>query len=138
MSGRMVGCLVIAAILLVYYFGILGSNPDWFSQKAVVETLEDKTFFQRKPYDIAYEILGTTHTAMLTYQNEQGGTQQEIVDVPWTKTFKTTKKIFLYLSAQNRANHGDITANIFIDGRLFRTSKSSGGHTIATANGYIE
>jgi uncharacterized paraquat-inducible protein A len=43
---------------------------------------------QQADYFVTYLVEGTTNDAALTYQNEQGGTQQEKIQVPWQKSFR--------------------------------------------------
>jgi hypothetical protein len=90
-------------------------------------------------YEIKYEVTGTTIDASLTIENESGGTSQYSAAVlPWTKSFTLdTKYHFLYVSAQNNYSTGDVTASIFVDGVLYKTSTSSGAYVIATASGSV-
>lgn len=95
-------------------------------------------------YLVTYEVAGSTGNksqaaevtvANITYSNEQGGTQQEEIQTPWSKTFTIKRREFLYLSAQNRADNGRISAKILINGQAFKQSESIGGYVIASASG---
>jgi len=86
-------------------------------------------------YAIEYSVSGLTTEASVTYENEQGGTQQEKVVVPWHKSFTASSGKFLYLSAQNGRDFGGIVATIRVDGQDFKKSQSEGGYVIATASG---
>jgi hypothetical protein len=87
-------------------------------------------------YRVKYKVGGTTSQASLTYQNAQGGTEQMDVRVPWEKTIGTVQKgDFLYLSAQNYEASGSITCEIWVDGRMWKHSISSGAYVIASCNG---
>ena len=94
------------------------------------------------PHQIKYEVTVTNTNggvgfASLTYSNESGGTSQETKALlPWVKTFTAKKGAFLYISAQNNYS-GVITTNIYVDGRIVKTSNSSGEFAIATANGSL-
>ena len=85
---------------------------------------------------VKYEVTGSALTVSITMSNETGGTEQ-ISDqpFPWTKTFTVKKGDHLYLSAQNNHRGGDVTANIYVDQKLFKTSSSAGDYVIATASG---
>lgn len=83
---------------------------------------------------VRYQVDGMTNKASLTYANEDGGTEQREVSVPWSKEFNCRPGEFLYLSAQNRADYGSIVATIFVDGHIEKQSVSSGGYVIATAS----
>jgi hypothetical protein len=86
-------------------------------------------------HSVTYYVEGSTSSASLTYNNEQGGTQQEKVSVPWQKTFSMRGGNFIYISAQNQESYGDITVRIVVDGKEFKRSNASGGYTIASASG---
>lgn len=90
---------------------------------------------QPADYFVTYLVEGTASQAALTYQNEQGGTQQEKVDVPWQKSFRMQRGSFLYISAQNQGSYGRITVRITVNGSEFKRSDASGGYTIASASG---
>jgi hypothetical protein len=86
-----------------------------------------------KNYQVTYRVDGTGG-ASLTYSNETGGTEQQEVTLPWTKTFSGTAGEFLYLSAQNHEEYGGIVASISINGRVVKDATSQGGYTIATVS----
>lgn len=80
-------------------------------------------------------VVKDVYEASVTYQNEQGGSQQESVYGPWTKTFNAQPGQFLYVSAQNGSKYGGVTVLILVNGTEFRRSEAIGGYKIATANG---
>jgi len=84
---------------------------------------------------IGYFVEGSAGEVALTYQNEQGGTQQENVRVPWQRSLRMQRGSYLYLSAQNQGSYGDLTVRITINGHEFKRSDARGGYTIATASG---
>jgi hypothetical protein len=86
-------------------------------------------------YTILYAVGGTATQASLTYQNSQGGTSQEKVNLPWQRQFTMVKGDFLYLSGQNEGDTGTVTTEIRVNGALFKTTTSSGAFVIATASG---
>lgn len=86
-------------------------------------------------HSITYHVDGSTSKASLTYNNAQGGSQQEEVSIPWKKTFSVKRGDFLYISAQNKEAYGNIEVKILVDGKQFKSSEASGGYTIASANG---
>jgi hypothetical protein len=88
-----------------------------------------------KPASITYQVDGSAKFVSLTYNNEEGGTQQRKVSLPWKESFETKPGSFLYISAQNQNEYGSLTVSIFVDGKPFRTSYASGGYTIASASG---
>jgi hypothetical protein len=89
-------------------------------------------------YTIKYEVTGSATFVSLTYENEDGGTSQiDSASVPWTHTFTAEKGDFVYISAQNNGENGNVTANIYLNGTLVKTSTSSGAYVIATASGSV-
>lgn len=80
-----------------------------------------------------YQVSGTG-LASLTYSNAQGGTEQKEVQLPWSTSFAVRDGAFLYLSAQNKEEHGSITVDILVDRQILKTSTSEGGYTIASAS----
>lgn len=81
---------------------------------------------------VTYQVSGSATEASLTYQNGDGGTSQEKVTLPWSITVKAPN--FLYISAQNEGDYGDITCTISVDGKVIKTSTSSGSYTIASCS----
>jgi hypothetical protein len=86
---------------------------------------------------VVYEITGSARSASVTLANRSGGTEQYgNVSIPWSYTDKSFSERFLYVSAQNQGDRGTITVSIYVNGKLFKTSSSSGAYVIATASGY--
>lgn len=97
-------------------------------------------------HTVTCKLGGTARSADITYSNADGGTsQQSTVDVPLTRKsdggegiqFQATEGQFLYISAQNHGEYGDITCTIEVDGIPMKTSRSSGAYTIATCSGRL-
>lgn len=86
---------------------------------------------------IRYSVNGTTGVEVnITISNEDDGTSQfSDVPVPWTYTFTAKKGHFLYVSAQNQMAGGEVSAIIYIDGKEWKRSSSSGAYVIASASG---
>ena len=88
---------------------------------------------------MAYKVTGTAETASLTYSNRNGDTVQvSSVRVPWTsKAFQAEAGAFLYISAQNNGESGNITCSIYLNGEKVRSNTSKGAYTICTASGNL-
>jgi RNA polymerase subunit RPABC4/transcription elongation factor Spt4 len=84
---------------------------------------------------VVYEVDGSATSASLTYQNGQGGTEQEKVVLPWRKSITVKERDFLYISAQNQDKYGDIVVHIIADGEEIKRSSASGAYSIASASG---
>ena len=114
--------------------------------------------------DVKYIVLGYSSImdtvpckVSVTYSNSQGGTEQingiQLKKKPSTigmgkveddvgflgeliaeyKNFPIDE--FMYLSAQNQNDFGNIMVDIFVDGVPFKYSLAKGGYSIATASG---
>jgi len=103
---------------------------------AILVACDDDRDYGSQTYRVKYRVGGTTSKASVTYENAQGGTEQMDVSVPWQKTIGTVERgDFLYLSAQNQNDSGSITCEIWVDGKMWKHSISSGAYVIASCNG---
>ncbi len=74
----------------------------------------------------------------LTYENAQGGTQQNKTDAAqWSEWYTMEAGDFAYLSVQNQKASYGVKCEIYVDGTLWKTSASDGGYTIATCSGSV-
>lgn len=88
-------------------------------------------------FAIEYTVEGSAHSASLTYSNEQGGTEQHDVTLPWRKLVVMRKRGFAYISAQNKSDSGDVKVEITLNGVPVKASQSSASYGIASASGRI-
>jgi hypothetical protein len=85
---------------------------------------------------ITYEITGTARAVNITLNNPTGGTEQYAnVGLPSKFTYDSFSDFFLYISAQNQGESGTVTVSIYVNGKLYKTSTSSGAYVIASASG---
>jgi hypothetical protein len=88
-------------------------------------------------YIVEYKMIGNGGSASITYQNGTGGTEQQDIIIPWRyPKFKAVSGTFLYISGQLNGT-GTITCQIFLSGRLFKTSTSKGQYVIASCDGLV-
>jgi hypothetical protein len=88
--------------------------------------------------EVEYRVTGTALTVDLTIENSNGGTSQYSDEpLPWSYSYTGRSDDFVYVSAQNQGDTGTVTATIYIDGDVYKTSTSSGAYVIATASGSI-
>ncbi len=94
---------------------------------------------QKTKQSVTYEITGTAELVSITYENDNGGTSQlSSESVPHTiKVGKMSSVQFVYISAQNKVGYGSVTVTIYIDGKQFKTSTSTGEYVIASVSGSI-
>ena len=86
-------------------------------------------------HSVTYKVTGSARSVDVTYENGTGGTEQKShVAVPWSQTFQSSSGAYLYLSAQNQGNGGDLTTEIDVDGVYRKTADASGAYVIASVS----
>ncbi len=71
-----------------------------------------------------------------TYATEDGGTaQRDFGNGVVYESDNFSSGDFVYISAQNQCNRGDVTVRIYKRGVIYRETTSSGAYVIATASG---
>lgn len=132
---RWIGIAVVVFVVLIVIGAIFGAN----STKSKV-TLGNSG----KTHTVVYKVEGTASSTDVTYSTPGGGTaQQNDLDVPITRksdghpgiTFTFHDGEFLYMSAQNGGESGNITCVIEEDGVELARNTSSGAYAIVTCNG---
>jgi hypothetical protein len=88
---------------------------------------------------VSYRVTCDSGTVDITYETSGGGTSQAIgVSTPWNYFLERPRNgDFLYVSAQNKQDHGSITVEIRMGDRVYRTETSTGAYCIATVSGEI-
>jgi hypothetical protein len=87
---------------------------------------------------VTYRVKGTAGSAVLTYRNARGGTEQSSVRLPWELSFDAKGGLFLYISAQNESTTGSVTCEILLDDETRTSSTSSGAYVIAECSNAAE
>ncbi len=91
-----------------------------------------------KEAGVTYRVEGTAASSSVTYINDQGGTQQDKVSVPWEKAYPDMGVAkFAYLSAQNDGDSGSVTCKILHDGKEWKVSTSTAPYGIASCSGTV-
>jgi len=86
--------------------------------------------------DVKYVISGTATSALVTYTNETGGTEQVNANIPFTKEFTVSTGASLSIVAQNSGS-GSITCEIWVDGELKKTSTSTAQYAVVTCSDFV-
>jgi hypothetical protein len=89
-------------------------------------------------FKVTYRVKGTAGTAVLTYRNARGGTEQSSEHLPWELSFDAKGGLFLYVSAQNEGTTGSVTCEILLDDETRTSSTSSGAYVIAECSNAAE
>lgn len=91
---------------------------------------------QPETYQVKYQI--NCESCSVTYATRSGIEQLDNVDSDWTYSFKADRFTAASISAQNNNESGNVTAAIFVNGKMMEHSKSSGAYVIASANLFLE
>ncbi len=103
---------------------------------------EDIADIVKQPIPVEYKVTCTTGLVDLTISNEDEGTSQfDDMATPWSYSFEVNNPeygyFFVYVSAQNQQSSGTVTAQIYVNNSLYKTSTSTGAYVIASASGSV-
>lgn len=124
---------VVAGILLVFSALLVGvTGLKYASQGPTPTPVEAREI----KHTVVYSVTGrNVDKASITYQNEQGGTDQKTVFLPWSETFSVKDGASLYLSAQMDNDRGDIFVSLSVDGKVLQKAEASQDYGIASVKG---
>lgn len=125
--------LVMFGIVYALYNGSRDrSAPSSPSPSAIVNNLATTGDVVPVDHTVTYKVTGSARTASVTYENGTGGTEQKAaVRLPWSLPITAKSEAYLYISAQNDGDSGDLTAEIDVDGQTRKSANASGAYTIA-------
>lgn len=128
------------AVALISLLGVAACGSNEPSPERVAEiqaALEDSV--QR---EVVYEVEGTATGISVTMETPTGTSQASDRGVPLGKegqapgvTMTFNAGDFVYISAQNEGESGDITCRITIDGVVVSENTAAGAYSIATCKG---
>lgn len=87
---------------------------------------------------VSYKVTGSAASFDVTLTAPNGNNSQYsgvASGATWSATGNSGD--FIYLSAQNATDQGDVTVTLSIDGSTFKTATSSGAYVIASVDGDI-
>ena len=92
---------------------------------------------------VVYEVEGSAESVSVTLQTPTGISQQNDLSVPVINKAGTQglridafpQGEFVYISAQNEGEFGDVTCRITVDDEVISENTASGGFAIATCQG---
>jgi len=85
---------------------------------------------------VRYEVTGDTDSVNVVLNNDMGGSESyNNVPLPFRMDYGGFKEKYVYLYAYNNGEEGTITANIYVNGNLFKTATSSGPYVTAVVEG---
>jgi hypothetical protein len=87
--------------------------------------------------NVTYEVVGDADSINVVLSNDTGGTETyNDVPLPFRMDYGGFNEKYVYLYAYNTGDSGDMTLNIYVNDKLFKTASSSGPYTNATVYGY--
>lgn len=136
-SGTVVALLVIAIMGMLILCMTMNSST---TKKAPSTSRSVNTAVPAKvtSYSVRYEVLGSAKTVSITMENSDGGTEQRSsVTLPYKVTQTFSPGSFVYISAQNNTDTGNVICKIFVDDQEVKKSSSTGAYVIATCSGRL-
>jgi hypothetical protein len=123
-------------VLLAVSLGLFGTFWCLLQLGGVLSSLSN--YSAPTTYRVTYKVTGTATGASVTYENPQGGTEQDdYVSIPWEKSFTFGRGDFVYLSAQNDSEYGSVACEIWVNEVKWKTSTSRGAYSIASCSGLV-
>src|ERR1035438_4268886 len=111
------------------------------------QTLHHVTYRVTGPDTYAQNCLSCTDhpaDASITIANDNGGTEQHAINLPWTKEFDAPSGRSLYLSAQKRTAARDgfghptkLEATLYVDGKVVQHAVTTEDFGIASVSGKV-
>jgi hypothetical protein len=111
------------------------------------------SLFGQAVHHVAYRVTGSETVqrfdvnptvASVTITNENGGTEQHAIPVPWTKEFDVPSGKSLYLSAQKKTAARDgfghptkLEVGLYVDGREIQHAVTTEDYGLATVSGKV-
>ena len=141
MKKGVIALLVVVGVVI--FVGYLCSSTGTSTQSARTPTAPRATAAPAKvtTYSVVYSVRCTSGKASLTYRKPDGSTEQRDITVSfngtWTQSYSFRPGQFAYISAQNRADSGAVTAKILVNNSVWREATSDGAYKIATVSGMI-
>src|SRR5262245_52700762 len=100
------------------------------SDEAKPEKADEEARPQR--FSVTYAVEGDMPFASVTFLNDKGASQREMVKIPWKRVFEMRKGAPLSISAQNQSGSGGITVRILVEGKVLTRSDSDGPFVTAS------
>jgi len=85
---------------------------------------------------VKYVVKGSASSASITYNNEQGGTEQVDVFLPFEKDLSPSSGSAVSIVAQNNGT-GSITCEIWVNGEKVKTSTSTAEYGVVTCTDFV-
>lgn len=88
------------------------------------------------PHTVIYKIEGTSKASTISFTTPAGTTQEENVQLPWTKQFEAKGSNSLSVNAQSK-DGGGVSCSISVDGKEVAARKSDLELPVASCDSFI-
>lgn len=124
LSSLLLGCILILSL-------VIGKNNNSVKSNKRVTTKRV----------VNYEVHGNKNLIVdITQVSDDGATSQyNDIKAPYRSgPLPFQKGDFVYLSAQNQDEDGEVIVEIFVDSKLYKSTRSIGGFCVASVSGKLE
>lgn len=124
--------IIILAIIILVGLGKLSNYNSELPSSSITSTVSTVGVAR-------YEVRCSRKGFDVTYQNEQGNTEQITINNSdhWSYPFTTRSGEFVYVAAQSHNENATITAKIYFKGNVIEEATSSGSYVIVNAAGSV-
>ncbi len=118
-------------------YTLTATNTDGSDDASVKIMVQDPKPPEPQEAALRYWVNSDCGRVLTTYATADGGTAQRDFGNGYVYTVESgvRRGTFLYISAQNQCNRGEVTVRIYKRGNIYKETSSSGAYVIATASG---
>ena len=118
-------------------YTLTATNTDGSDDASVKITVQDPKPPEPEEAALRYWVDSDCGRVSTTYATAGGGTAQRDSGNGYVYTVESGVRsgTFLYISAQNQCDRGNVTVRIYKRGNIYKETSSSGAYVIATASG---
>jgi len=92
---------------------------------------------KKETHNIRYVASGTVAEAVVSYETGGGGNVTETVALPWSRSYTVKSGFAAVLVVANLGDSGTVTAEIYLDDKLWKTATANGAAGMASASGAV-
>lgn len=134
--GAVTGSSVIVEPDQTTTYTLTATNEDGSDEASVRVRVEEPAPPEPDEPELQYWVNSDCGEVSITYATAGGGTaQRDFGNGVVYESDSFSSGDFVYISAQNQCDSGDVTVRIYKRGRIYRETSSSGAYVIATASG---
>lgn len=121
----------------VIIFGIVGIVFVWKTVAVFWGLGGERIRHPAEPPTVRYIVTGSAMEGDLTYCDESGDIEKQRATPPWHLEMHKAPGEFLYRAAQKPSDHGNVYAEIDVNGEELQWANSTTSYGIATVSGRV-